>query len=157
VEEANNRWVKEPVELATIGVDSLERVLKNSSKKLYLIHVWAMSSEPSYTQFPQFEAINRMYRDRDFEFITICVDDNAQQSNALALLRMQHASNTNYMVDSANRNTMIKAVHAEWNGELPYTIVVEPGGEIVYAQQGIVDPALLKKTIVNNHLLGKYP
>jgi hypothetical protein len=36
-------------------------------------------------------------------------------------------------------------------------MLVEPGGEIVYAKEGTVDPAKLKTIIVNNHLLGRFP
>jgi len=52
---------------------------------------------------------------------------------------------------------MIEAIDPKWQGALPYTILVEPGGKIVYAKQGEIDPYQLRKIIVNNHLLGKYP
>jgi hypothetical protein len=33
---------------------------------------------------------------------------------------------------------------------------VEPGGKIVYAKEGIIDPFELKKAIVDNKYIGRY-
>jgi len=41
-------------------------------------------------------------------------------------------------------------------GALPYTLLVEPGGKIVFAKEGIMDPAELKKAIVENKYIGRY-
>lgn len=41
-------------------------------------------------------------------------------------------------------------------GALPYTVAVEPGGKIVYAKQGTIDPAELKRRIVDNHMIGRF-
>jgi hypothetical protein len=101
--------------------------------------------------------MNRMYRDRDFEFISISTDVAANQSNALQFLQKQQASNKNYLFPANNQSALITAIDPSWNGNLPYTLLVEPGGKIVYSRQGLIDPALMKRTIVNNHLIGKYP
>jgi hypothetical protein len=51
---------------------------------------------------------------------------------------------------------LIEAVDPNWQGALPYTLLVEPGGKIVYGKQDLIDPAKIKKTIVDNHLIGRY-
>ncbi len=51
---------------------------------------------------------------------------------------------------------LIEAIDPNWQGALPYTILVEPGGKIVYAKQGIIDPAAMKMTIVENKHIGRY-
>jgi hypothetical protein len=56
-----------------------------------------------------------------------------------------------------DKNKLIKEVDPLWQGALPYTVIVEPGGKIVYAKEGLIDPAELKRTIVNNHLIGRFP
>jgi hypothetical protein len=35
-------------------------------------------------------------------------------------------------------------------------MLVEPGGKIVYAKQGIIDPKEIKKLIVENRMIGRY-
>ncbi|MEJ0029374.1 MAG: hypothetical protein WDO15_02935 [Bacteroidota bacterium] len=38
----------------------------------------------------------------------------------------------------------------KWEGSLPYTIFVAPGGKILYAKQGIIDPLAMKRLVANN-------
>ena len=131
--------------------------MKNPSGKLRLIYVWEIQSLPSVQSFPDLISINRMYRDRDFELISVCIDEQSKKDSLLQFLKMQEASNSNYLVSTDNKNRITRSIHPLWQGEFPYTILVEPGGEIVYSKEGAVDPAKLKTIIVNNHLIGRYP
>ena len=72
-------------------------------------------------------------------------------------LKRQQASNINYLSGITDKQKFRGLIDPSWNGDLPYTILVEPGGKIVYSKQGTMDPGTLKRTIVNNHLIGKYP
>ncbi|MGH2563965.1 MAG: redoxin domain-containing protein, partial [Ginsengibacter sp.] len=156
IEKAREQWAKEPVKLDTIGEAALEEVMKNNSDKLRLINVWATSSVPSVTEFPDLITINRMYRDRDFEFISISTDVPGEQGKVFDFLKTQEASNKNYLFSMDNKTKLTGAINPSWKGTLPYTILVEPGGKIVYAKEGRIDAAELKKTIINNRLIGRY-
>jgi len=50
---------------------------------------------------------------------------------------------------------MIDAVDPKWDGALPYTMLVDPDGKIVYAHQGAIDPEELRKIIFNDPLMGR--
>ncbi len=131
--------------------------MKNPTDKLLLINIWGTGSDLSTNEFQNFITINRMYRDRDFQFISISADSPDNRDKVLKFLQSQEASNVNYLFNGNNKNKLIEAVDPSWRGSLPYTILVEPGGKIVYKKKGAIDPANLKTTIVNNHLIGKYP
>ena len=149
-------WAKEPVSLEPIDESGIKEVLSNSSGKLRLINVWATWCGPCIVEFPEFVTINRMYRGRDFEFVSICLDDPAKKDKALKFLREKQASNKNYIFNIDNKYSLIEAVDPKWQGALPYTLIVEPGGKIIYGRQDLVDPAKLKKLIVENPLIGRY-
>jgi thiol-disulfide isomerase/thioredoxin len=157
VEKVRREWAKEPVHLESIGVDSLKNMIRNPSDKLRLINFWATQSPPSEKEFQEFVSINRMYRDRDFEFISISTDAPGNKDTVLKFLQVQQASNSNYIFNKDDKQISMNAIVPSWQGNLPYTILVEPGGAIVYAKAGPIDPARLKWTIVNSHLIGKYP
>ena len=55
-----------------------------------------------------------------------------------------------------NMYALIEAVDPNWQGALPYTLIVEPGGKIVYAKQDLIDPAKIKQAIVEHPLIGRY-
>jgi peroxiredoxin len=156
VEKAKQSWANEPVSIQAIDEAGLKDVIKNNSDKLRLINVWATWCGPCVTEFPSFITVNRMYRNRDFEFISISADDPDKKDKALQFLKKQQASNTNYLFSTDDKYKLIEAVDPAWKGELPYTILVEPGGKIVYRNDGIIDEVELKKVIVDNKYIGRY-
>jgi hypothetical protein len=97
-----------------------------------------------------------MYRRRDFEFISISADDPGKKEKVLQFLQQQQASNTNYLFAIDDKYKLIEAIDPAWQGALPYTILVEPGGKIVYGKQGPIDAAEIKRLIVDNRLIGRY-
>ena len=157
VEKVRQKWAMEPVRLEWIDEDSMKVMMRNPSGKLRLINIWSTRSHSGMREFPEFVTINRMYRDRDFELISISTDEKANRDNVLQFLESEQASYPNYLFNGDNINKLIKAVNTSWLGALPYTILVEPGGKIVYTKEGAIDPSLLKRIIVNNHLLGRFP
>lgn len=155
-QKAQDEWAKEPVKIDTIGEAGLKEMLQNKSDKLRLINVWATWCGPCITEFPEFVTINRMYRRRDFEVITISADDPAKKEKALKFLKQAQAASTNYIFNKDDQYKLIEAIDPKWQGALPYTLLVEPGGKIVYTHQGIIDPAEIKKIIVDNSFIGRY-
>jgi peroxiredoxin len=153
---AQAEWAKEPVKLDTIDEAGLRDLLTNHGDKLLLINVWATWCGPCVAEFPEFITMNRMYRRRDFTFISISADEPDKKAKALQFLKSQQASNTNYLFSVDNKYKLIEAIDPKWQGALPYTLLVEPGGKIVYAKEGPVDAYALKKMIVNNPLIGRY-
>lgn len=150
------RWASEPVNVEMIDEAGIRELLKNNSDKLRLINVWATWCGPCIVEFPDFITINRMYRGRDFEFISISADDPSQKDKVLKFLKGKEASNKNYLFSIDDKYKLIEAIDPKWQGALPYTILVEPGGKIVYGKQGIMNPALIKKAIVENPLIGRF-
>jgi peroxiredoxin len=156
IEKARAEWAKEPVSVNMIDEAGLKDLVKNNSDKLRLINVWATWCGPCVTEFPSFITVNRMYRNRDFEFISISADEPEKKDKVLQFLQKQQASNTNYLFSVDDKYKLINAVDSTWKGELPYTILVEPGGKIVYHNDGIIDEAELKKAIVDDKYIGRY-
>ena len=153
---AKNEWAKEPVKMDKIDAEGVKQLMKNKSDSLRLIVVWSAADGPSTTAFGKFVDMNRMYRRRDFEFISVSADEPAKKDKALEFLQRSEASNTNYIFNIDDKYKLIEAIDPKWQGALPYTLVVEPGGKIIYAKEGPIDPQVLKKTIVDDPAIGRY-
>jgi peroxiredoxin len=156
IEKAKSEWAKEPVSLDTITVDSIRTLIQNHTDKLLLINVWATWCGPCVAEFPDLVDINRMYRRRDFEFISISADEPAKKNKALQFLQKSQASATNYIFNIDDKYKLIEAIDPKWQGALPYTLLVEPGGKIVYSREGAVDAQALKTAIVDDPTIGRY-
>ena len=120
-----------------------------------MITIWATAIGAGSAGLPALVDMNRMYRRRDFEMISINADGVAKNDDALKILHQSEASFTNYIF-SGGKNWLIAQIDSKWNGTLPYTLLVEPGGKVVYAKQGPVNAAEVKKAIVDDPTIGRY-
>ena len=149
-------WAARPVTLEPIDVAGVRALLGNPTGKLLLVNVWATWCGPCRTELPDFVRTDRMYRERDFELVTISVDKPGKREQALAFLKANQASNRNFIFTGESVYPLIEAVDPDWKGALPYTIALEPGGETVLRHQGEIYPVALRKFIVGHSLLGRY-
>jgi hypothetical protein len=88
-----------------------------------------------------------MYRNGNFELVTISGDAPEQKAKALRALEERHVAARNYIFDSKDMDALANALDAQWPGGFPYTILVAPGGQIIQRQMGAVDSMKLKKVI----------
>ena len=147
-------WARENVTVGMVDAKSIKKVIKNDSGKLRLVNIWASWSGPSVKQLREFVTINRMYRKRDFELITISADSPKRKSRVLSALKKQQVSSKNLLYDSEDEYELMAAVDKDLLGGIPYTILIQPGGKVIYRKVGIIEPFELKKAIVG--YVGRY-
>jgi len=155
MDKAAVQWAKESVRLDTISVSDVADLVKNNSDKLRLINVWATWCGPCAAEFSDFITLGRIYKQRDFEFISISTDDPEKKDKVLKFLKSKQSSGSNYLFAEDDKYNLIEAIDPQWQGALPYTILVEPGGKIVYARQGAIDAEELRKIIFNDPFIGR--
>jgi thiol-disulfide isomerase/thioredoxin len=150
------QWSELPVTLEEIDVQGIKDLIENNSDKLRLINIWATWCGPCIAEFPDFVIIDRMYRGRAFEFVSISADKQEKKAEVLKFLKANEASNKNYIFNKDDVYQMIEAVDPDWQGGIPYTLLVEPGGKIIYKRQDAINPLEIKKLIVENKYIGRY-
>jgi peroxiredoxin len=142
-------WDKEPVTIDEMKIDDVTSLLSNKTENYRLINVWATWCGPCVAEFPEFMAMHHMYRNREFELITISMDNVDRKQNALNFLKKKKASTKNYILDG-DKYKFIEALDKKWEGSLPYTLFVAPDGKVLYSKQGIIEPLEMKRLIANN-------
>lgn len=145
--ESVRKWNAEPVKLETINAEGLRKLAENKTENYRLINLWATTCAPCITELPEFVTINRMYRGRHFEMVTLSTDSPDRKAEALKVLRENFVSSTNTIFDSDDKDKLAEALDPKWEGPVPYTILIAPGGEIVGRWKEEIDPAELKREI----------
>lgn len=143
-----DKLAAEPVTVTSIDEAGLKALRKNDSGKFRLINFWATWCAPCVAEFSEFVTMNRMYRHRDFELITVSLNRPDEQKQVLAFLRKQQASNKNYIFGSEERDPLINAFNPKWQGEVPYTLLIDPDGKVIYQETGSIDALAVKRAIV---------
>jgi thiol-disulfide isomerase/thioredoxin len=154
VKEGYEKWAQEPVTVETTDVAGVKALAANDSKKLRLINVWATWCGPCVIEFPDLVSIHRIYRGRDFEVVTVNADSPEKREKVLEFLKGQQASTRNYAFAKEDPYALVEAVDPQWQGALPHTILVAPGGKVLYRSEGAFDRLKLRKAIVE--WLGRY-
>jgi len=139
---------KEKVALESIDEKGIKALVKNDGNKLRLVNVWATWCGSCIGELSELVAMNRMYRRRSFEFVTISADAPDIKERALEVLKEKEVSASNYLFDGNDKYKLMDAVDVKSSGALPHTLLIAPGGKILYSKSGPVDSLEMKKAIV---------
>ncbi len=162
-------WTKIPVVLETTDVKGVAALRANPTDNYRLFNVWATWCAPCVDEFPDIVAISRQYDMRNFEVITLSLDEEKHADRAQAFLQRQGAGLTkrsqvsvdkegrktnHYLVKDTPQDALAAALDPEWPGPVPHTVLVAPGGRILWRHNGMIDPAAARVAIVE--ALGSY-
>ena len=163
-DRVEEQWNHTPVTVETIDAAGIAALVRNDTSKLRLFNVWATWCGPCVKEFPNLVSLSRRMSNRDFEVITLSVDDPKEQSKVLAFLERQHAAasnrlqrslkaegrkTNNYLFTGANTEALFKALDPEAPGPVPYTVLIAPGGKVFYRHAGEFDATELQAKVLD--------
>jgi peroxiredoxin len=140
----------EPVKLEMATADDLRKLRANSTGKVLLVNFWATWCGPCLTEFPDLETTYRMFRLRDFDLVTVSTNMPDENAGVMKTLQAQHASSRNLQFASTDTYAMQAAFDAHWDSGVPFTMVIAPGGKVLYQHQGEGDIHALRRIILAN-------
>ncbi len=138
----------EPVKLETIDSAGVAKLVQNDTKNLILVNVWATWCGPCVAELPELVEIIRMYRGRGLRLVTISLDDPAKRESALEMLVKNHVSGLNYLSTVESQDKFAEVLDKNWPGPVPYSLIIAPGGKVIYRKSGGIDPLEVKRAIV---------
>lgn len=148
VEQEWARIQNEPVTVDMVGPDDLKKIRANATDKVMLVSFWATNCALCTSQFFDLETTFRMYRKRAFDLITINTNPPADASAVLAALKKEYASSQNKQFATADRAGLQAAFGEKWNPAAPLTMVIAPGGEVLYRKEGKIDILEVRRAIL---------
>jgi len=138
----------EPVNLEMATAEDLKKLRSNPTDKVLLINFWATWCGPCITEFPALEDTFRMFRRRDFDLVMVAANYPDEKAGVMKILQQQHASSRDLLFASEDTYAMQAAFDAKWDAGVPFTIVVAPGGQVLYQQQGELDILEARRAIL---------
>jgi len=137
------------VKVTQIDAIALRNLLKRggTNTKPLLVNFWATWCVPCLEEFPDLVKIDNDYKDK-IDFIIISIDDLAEiDRDVPQFLAKMKAEMPAFLLKTQNEEAAIASVSKEWKGGMPYTVLFDEKGLIVYDRQGIVDALKLRGEI----------
>ena len=114
-------------------------------QKLLVINFWATWCGPCKEEIPILVKLQNQFGGRGVQFIGIAADSAANVTN----FNKNVATNYPLLIDEAGAIAFSKRLGNRL-GLLPHTVVLLPGGEVIYNKLGAITELELGKIIVNN-------
>jgi len=157
-------WQSRPVSVEAMDTTLAKTIATNNTQKYRLINVWSTSCGPCVHEFPALIRAYQFYTQRPFELITISIDPKADNEKVLKFLKDQHLpvskwtqksvekegrKTNNYHFQGDDLDDLAKAIDPKWQGPLPHSFIIAPGGQIVWRKTGAVEIHELRSAIVD--------
>jgi peroxiredoxin len=163
VAEDNKSWESANVTLDDLDAKELASLVKNETDKYRLFNVWSTSCAPCVAEFPGLISVSRRMGMRKFELITISTDMPEDRQRVLAFLDKQRAAlpkrlkpslkaegrkSNNYLYTDADMDSLIETLDPKWEGPQPHTVLIAPGGEVVFRHNGKIEESDLLDAVL---------
>jgi len=163
VAKDNANWKALPVTLADLDAEAAKTLAANKTDKLRVINFWSTTCGPCVAEFPELIDTYRRFQNRPVEVITISADPVKDRAKVEKFLTSQQAAlsprtapsvkkegrtSNNYIYTGENLDHLAEAIDSKWNGALPHTVIIAPGGKIIWRHNGRFDAVELRRAIV---------
>jgi len=148
--EALRKIEEQPVKLEMATADDLKKLRANPAKHMLLVSFWATWCGACIDEFADFQETYQMYKVRDLDLVTVAANMPDEQPSVTRMLEKKHATSRNLLFASDDTAALQAAFDPTWQSAVPYTVLIDSDGKILYKRLGNVDILELRRTILAN-------
>ncbi len=138
----------QPVSLDMVDAEGLKKLRANEGDNYTLVSFWATWCGSCVAEFSDIQDNFRMYSDRGFNLVTVSANAPDEKASVLKFLQRKHATSTNLLFSSDDAASLQKAFDPNWQSAVPFTVLLAPGGKVLYSTLGSVDQVELRRKIL---------
>jgi peroxiredoxin len=138
----------EPVKLEMATAEDLHTLRVNPTKHMLLVSFWATWCGSCIDEFADFQDTFQMYKVRDFDLVTVAANMPEEKNSVMKMLEKKHATSRNLLFASDDTAALQKAFDPAWESAVPYTVLIDADGKVLYKRIGSVDMLELRRTIL---------
>ncbi len=147
-EAAERKLNAQAVNVDMVDAEGLRKLSANAGDNYTLVSFWATWCGSCVAEFADLQDTFRMYSDRGFNLVTVSANTPDQKDSVLKFLQRKHATSRNLLFASDDTAALQKAFDPKWESAVPYTVLLAPGGKVLYSTMGSVDLVELRRKIL---------
>lgn len=133
-----------------IKIPELEKILKNSDNKLFVVNFWATWCPPCVAELPYFEKVAKDYDSKEVKFILVSLDFPSQiQKRLIPFLKKNNITLDIAVMTELDYNLWIDKVDPSWQGNIPATLFFNNSKKIRFFRPEEVGETELRKLITS--------
>lgn len=110
--------------------------------KVLVLNFWASWCAPCREEMPDFDALRRQYQGRGVEFVGIAIDNEQNVAQFLQTMPVSYP----ILIGEGAALTLARQLGNN-SGALPYTLVIDSGGNIALSHLGLLPREQLDKAL----------
>jgi peroxiredoxin len=148
--EALRKIEAQPVKLEMATAEELKKLHSNPTNHMLLVSFWATWCGSCIDEFSDLEDTYRMYQVRDLELVTVAANMPDEKPSVMRILEKRHATSRNLLFASDDTAALQTAFDPTWESAVPYTVLIDAEGKVLYKKLGSIDILELRRTILAN-------
>ena len=156
-------WEEKPVSLDNLDEALAKKLRDNKSGNVRVINFWSTTCGPCVAEFPDLVETYRRFQNRNVDFISISLDPADDKAKVKKFLESRHAAlsqrtqpsmekegrtSNNYIWTGKNADKLAEAIHPEWTGALPLTVIISPEGKTLWSSNSELNVVELRTEIL---------
>jgi peroxiredoxin len=137
-----------PVTVDLVDAAALKKLRANAGDDYTLVSFWATWCGSCVAEFSDLQDTFRMYNDRGFKLVTVSANMPDEKASVLRFLERKHATSENLLFGSDDTASLQAAFDPKWQSAVPYTVLLAPGGKVLYSTMGSVDILQLRRILL---------
>ena len=94
---------------------------------LIIINFWATWCKPCVKELPYFNKVDSAFGKGQIKFIFVSFDGPSEIKKVGKFVKLKKYIGRQLILNSADLNDFIESINHQWQGDLPYTILIKNG------------------------------
>jgi peroxiredoxin len=133
--ESKEPKVKRAGSLSLMGLDGTMHSLEDWKGKVVILNFWATWCSPCLSEIREFVAYQEQYETHGLQIVGVGMDEEKKLRNVQRTLEINYP----VLVADPKKNGALMESWGNKSGIVPYSVVIDRNGRVVYSLQGQID------------------